>query len=69
MPDSADPLNLEGIVEAVYDSVGDGSLWPEALNRICVAFDAVLGILAVADTAVGRARFRATFGMRRCWRP
>ena len=56
----ADQLNE--LVESVYDAVGDAALWPRALGNVATAFDSVLAMVAVADTAMGHARFQAAHG-------
>ena len=53
---------LPEIVEAVYDSVTDGALWPRTLGSICELCEGCLAMLAVVDTGGGTLRMSETCG-------
>lgn len=53
---------LPEIVEAIYDSVTDGTLWPRTLGSICELCEGCLAMLAVVDTGGGTLRMSETCG-------
>jgi hypothetical protein len=55
------------LVGHIYDCALDSGLWPSALEKMCGAFSAVHGKLAVIDSTTRTARLSAEWGGDSYW--
>jgi DNA-binding CsgD family transcriptional regulator len=60
--DSGSPPVLPDVVEAIYDSIVDATLWQPTLQSVCRASEGCLAMLAVVDTVTRTPRFSVACG-------